>query len=149
MAGADPDTRARLAEEIRSLRARRKRLVDEMVQSSGPGDSADASQELQGGDEVAAIDDRIAALEDLMAGIDVQGLAPGTEVVVREADGSEQTYKLVAIPEQTRAGEEDITVTSDSPLGMALSRGKPGETVHYPTPDGEAAVEVLEVRRPS
>ncbi|KAA5826540.1 GreA/GreB family elongation factor [Saccharopolyspora hirsuta] len=150
MGGADPATRARLAEEIRSLRARRKRLVDELVQSSGPGDSGDASQELQGGDEVVAIDDRIAELENLLVGgIDVQGVAPGTEVVLRSSDGATQTYKVVAIPEEVLAGEEDFTVTSDSPLGLALAHCQQGETVRYPTPDGQAEAEVLSIRRPS
>lgn len=150
MGGADPATRERLAEEIRTLRARRKRLVDELVQSSGPGDSGDASQELQGGDEVAAIDERIAELEKLRVGrIDVQGVEPGTEVVLRFSDGSTQTYKVVAIPEEVQAGEEDITVTSDSPLGLALAHGQQGETVRYPTPDGAVEAEVLSIRRPS
>ncbi|MER5390326.1 GreA/GreB family elongation factor [Saccharopolyspora sp. NPDC002686] len=150
MAGAESTTRERLAEEIRSLRARRKRLVDELVQSAGPGDSGDSSQELQGGDEIVAIDDRIAELENLLAGgIEVQGVAPGTEVVLRSADGSTQTYKVVAIPEEVLAGEEDITVTSESPLGLALVHSEQGETVRYPTPDGQAEVEVLSIRRPS
>ncbi|MDA3648960.1 GreA/GreB family elongation factor [Saccharopolyspora indica] len=150
MGVADPAARERLAEEIRSLRARRERLVDELVQSSGPGDSGDASQELQGGDEVAAIDERIAELEKRRAGrIDVQGVAPGTEVVLRFSDGSTQTYKVVAIPEEILIGEEDITVTSDSPLGLALAHGSQGETVRYPTPDGAVEAEVLSIRLPN
>ncbi|MER7011499.1 GreA/GreB family elongation factor [Saccharopolyspora sp. NPDC000359] len=150
MGGADPATRARLAEEIRSLRARRKRLVDELVQSSGPGDSGDASQELQGGDEVIAIDERIAELEKvLVGGIEVQGVAPGTEVVLRSSDGSTQTYKVVAIPEEALDGEEDFTMTSDSPLGLALAQAHQGDTVRYPTPDGDVEVEVLSIRRPT
>ncbi|MEV0701382.1 GreA/GreB family elongation factor [Saccharopolyspora sp. NPDC050389] len=142
--------RARLAEEIRTLRARRQQLVDELRQSDESGDRGDAAQELQGGDEVVAIDDRITELEGILAGgpPEVQGLAAGTEVTLRLPDGTAQDFQVVAIPEEIAEGEEDTTLTSDSPLGLALAGSHPGETVSFPTPEGKTRVEVLSIRPP-
>jgi transcription elongation GreA/GreB family factor len=143
--------RQRLADEIRTLRERRQQLLDELRQSDGPGDSGDAAQELQGGDELVAIDSRVAELAGLLAGgqTDVRGLASGTEVTLRLPDGAAQTFRVVAIPEEIAAGEEDTSLTSDSPLGLALAGSHPGETVSFPTPEGKTQVEVVSIRPPS
>ncbi|PKW15054.1 GreA/GreB family elongation factor [Saccharopolyspora spinosa] len=143
--------RARLTEEIRTLRARRQQLVDELRRSDTPGDRGDAAQELQGGDELVAIDDRIAELAGLLAGgqPDVGGLAPGTEVSLRLPDGTTQDFRVVAIPEEIPPGAEDASLTSDSPLGLALAGSHPGETVDFPAPEGKTRVEVISIRPPS
>ncbi|MGW3471345.1 GreA/GreB family elongation factor [Saccharopolyspora sp. NPDC000995] len=143
--------RARLTEEIRTLRARRQQLVDELRRSDDPGDRGDAAQELQGGDELVAIDDRIAELEGLMAGgqPDFEGLEPGTEVSLRLPDGTTQDFRVVAIPEEIPPGAEDTSLTSDSPLGLALAGSRAGETVDFPSPEGKTRVEVVSIRPPS
>ncbi|MEV6226821.1 GreA/GreB family elongation factor [Saccharopolyspora shandongensis] len=142
--------RARLTEEIRTLRARRQQLVDELRQGDDSGDRGDAAQELQGGDELVAIDDRIAELEGILTGgpSDVRGLAAGTEVTLRLPDGATQAYRVVAIPEEIPDGEEDTTFTSDSPLGLAVAGSRPGEKVSFPTPEGKTQVEVVSIRPP-
>ncbi|GAA0533056.1 hypothetical protein GCM10011581_17880 [Saccharopolyspora subtropica] len=149
--GPSEEARARLEDEIRALRARRRELLDELEQQRDwAGDRGDSSQELQGGDELVAIDDRIAELEWRLAGgtAKTSGLPPGTEVKLRMEHGTVQTWRVVAIPEEIAPGAEDTSLTSDSPLGMALVNSRPGQTVTYSTPNGEAEVEVIEIRLP-
>ncbi len=58
--------------------------------------------------------------------------------------------RIVHFLEETPAGEEDTTLTSDSPLGLALFGRQAGETVTYSTPrGGELQVELLAVDIPN
>jgi transcription elongation factor GreA len=69
---------------------------------------------------------------------------PGMIVTVRFTDGDEETF---LIGSREEAAVSDVTVYSaQSPLGVALTGAKPGETRSYTTPNGsEVAVEVIEV----
>jgi transcription elongation GreA/GreB family factor len=50
--------------------------------------------------------------------------------------------------EETPAGEEDTTLTADSPLGLALYGRTAGETITYRTPRGELHVKLLDIEHP-
>ena len=69
---------------------------------------------------------------------------PGMIVTVRFVDGDEETF---LIGSREEAAVSDVTVYSaQSPLGVALTGAKPGETRSYTTPNGsEVAVELIEV----
>jgi transcription elongation factor GreA len=70
---------------------------------------------------------------------------PGMVVTVRFADGGDEETFLIGSREE--AAVSDVTVYSaQSPLGVALTGAKPGETRSFTTPNGsEVAVEVIEV----
>ncbi|QUH02351.1 GreA/GreB family elongation factor [Saccharopolyspora erythraea] len=150
-----PEARARLEEEVRSLREQRRQLAEDLSQRDPVGDRGDDSQALEGADELAWYDDRIAALErrltgrDRRAGKGAEGLPPGSEVRVRFEDGTVQELRVVGIPEEVPEGEEDRTMTSDSPLALALAGSSAGADITYSTPDGPARVHLLDVRLPS
>ncbi|MFD0489166.1 nucleoside diphosphate kinase regulator [Saccharopolyspora spinosporotrichia] len=135
-----PEARARLEEEARSLRAQRRHLAEELSQRDPVGDRGDDSLALEGADELAWYDDRIAALERRLtgrgrrAGQGAEGLPPGTEVRVRFEDGTVQELRVVGIPEEVPEGEEDQTMTSDSPLALALAGGAREPTSPTPHP---------------
>ena len=69
-------------------------------------------------------------------------------IKLRWADGEESTMRVVNFIEETPAGEEDTTLTADSPLGLALHGHKAGATITYRTPRGEQQVTLLSIKLP-
>ena len=73
-----------------------------------------------------------------------EGLAgPGMVVTVQFSDGDEETF---LIGSREEAAHSDVTVYSaQSPLGVALTGRKPGESVTYTAPNGnDITVELLD-----
>jgi transcription elongation factor GreA len=70
---------------------------------------------------------------------------PGMVVTVRFSDGDEETF---LIGSREEAAVTELTVYSaQSPLGMALTGAKPGDSVTYTAPNGrEITLELVEVR---
>lgn len=146
-------TRQRLEEELAQLRARRQALADELDGRDSVGDRADHADMLEQADDVAWLDDRIAELTSLIARGGVpepeDGRLPhGAEVTLRFDDGEVSTLRVVAIPEEVTEDDDADAVTVDSPLGRALVGSQVGDIVQYPTPSGQALVEVLALRMP-
>jgi transcription elongation GreA/GreB family factor len=56
--------------------------------------------------------------------------------------------RVVHFIEETPAGAEDSTLTSDSPLGLALFGRQAGETITYRTPRGDQQVTLLGIEFP-
>jgi transcription elongation factor GreA len=70
---------------------------------------------------------------------------PGMVVSVKFADGDEESF---LIGSREEAAVTDMTVYSaQSPLGVALTGRKPGESVSYAAPNGnEITVEIHDVK---
>jgi transcription elongation GreA/GreB family factor len=103
---------------------------------------------------VAAIDDRISRLNWLLEGgvavAESSGTLPdGTELTLRSPAEGIVHLRVVASVEETPSGEEDATLTADSPLGLALTGHQPGDTVFYSTPQGRQQVQLLAVKFPN
>ena len=114
------------------------------------GDQADEAYLLRLEDDIAVIDDRITELSDLLAGggRGTRGVADGTTVTLRFAENDVQTLRVVAVPEEIPAGQEDTMVTSDSPLGLALAGHKAGDTITYSTPMGIVRADIISLEPP-
>lgn len=142
-------TRGRLETELEQLREQRKALAPRLSEES-IGDSADQADMLERAESTAWLDRRIRDIEELLRdGItsdDDSGLPGGTKVKLRFDDDTVETLKVVTIAEE--AGDEDATVTPESPLGQALSGHRTGDTVSYSTPGGEATVTIEELTIP-
>jgi transcription elongation GreA/GreB family factor len=80
----------------------------------------------------------------------VPGQLPnGTRVMLRfPDDDADIEMRVVNFIEETPAGEEDTTLTADSPLGLALYGRTAGETITYRTPRGELHVKLLDIEHP-
>jgi transcription elongation GreA/GreB family factor len=137
---------------LAALKKRRERLLAGLVSDEDSvGDRGDAADEIQQAEEVAFLDGRIADLEAVLCGAETStaGLLPdGTEVTLRFPDGEVTTMRVVAVVAQIASGD-DASLTADSPLGIALARHKPGDTLSYATPQGEQSVELLSVKPPT
>ncbi|MER5394934.1 GreA/GreB family elongation factor [Saccharopolyspora sp. NPDC002686] len=145
--------RGKLEDELATLRERRRTLVAAIRdQESDVGDRADEANALESGDELAAVDERIRAVTDLLAGGPGEtpaGQVPdGTTATLRFDDGTEQTVRAVAITEEIATRQQGATVTTDSPLGLALAGHHIGDTISYSTPDGEVRARIISLEFP-
>ena len=113
------------------------------------GDAADA---LQRAEDLAGIEEQIGHVSWLLAGGNetVEGQLPnGTEVTLRFPDDKEDVrMRVVNFIEETPAGDEDSTLTADSPLGLALYGHKAGDKITYQTPRGELKVTLRAIELP-
>ncbi|QEN11938.1 GreA/GreB family elongation factor [Mycolicibacterium sp. ELW1] len=145
--------RDRIEEELADLRRRRDQMRAELQGDADTvGDRGDAADALQRSEDLAGVDEQINRLTWLLAGgnADAPGQLPnGTEVTVRFPGDEPVRMRIIHFLEETPAGEEDTTLTSDSPLGLALFGRRAGETVTYSTPRGELQVELLAIDIPN
>ena len=148
--------RERLEQELDRAREQRHRMAAELggedPHDADLGNRGDEAFHLEGLDDLSRADQRIDELERLLAGpgaLDTPpGLTDGTVVTLRFPDGDEATYRIVAIPEQGAADDQDDVVTADSPLGRALVGWGAGDTVIYQAPDGQLQADVVAVQAP-
>jgi transcription elongation factor GreA len=150
--------RDRINAELARLRKRREHLLTGLVSDEDTvGNSGDAADEIQQAEDVAFVDKQIAKLEGLLhssgSANTPTGLLPdGAQVTLRLADGGVTTMRVISdvaeIPESPEAGQEDETLSPDSPLGLALAGHQPGDTVSYETPQGPQRVQLLSVKLP-
>ncbi|TGD90010.1 nucleoside diphosphate kinase regulator [Mycolicibacterium sp. CH28] len=144
--------RDRIEEELAELRQRRDQMrADLQGDADTVGDRGDAADALQRSEDLAGIDEQINRLTWLLAGGDTATpgqLPTGTEVTLRFPGDEPIRMRVIHFLEETPAGEEDSTLTSDSPLGLALFGRQAGETVTYSTPRGELQVDLLAIDLP-
>ncbi|MBU3687483.1 MAG: nucleoside diphosphate kinase regulator [Mycobacterium sp.] len=145
--------RQRLEAELADLRRRRDQLHAEVQgDAEAVGDRGDAAEALQRAEDLAGLDEQIGRLTWLLAGGNATAagqLPNGTEVTLRFPDDKKAVrMRVVNFIEETPAGAEDTTLTSDSPLGLALFGRKAGDSVTYQTPRGELKVKLLAIEYP-
>ncbi|AQT82456.1 hypothetical protein B1R94_00615 [Mycolicibacterium litorale] len=144
--------RNRIEEELADLRRRADQMrTESQGDADTVGDRGDAADALQRSEELAGIEAQIDRLTWLLAGgnADAPGQLPnGTEVTLQFPGDEPIRMKVLHFLEETPAGEEDTTLTADSPLGLALFGRSAGETITYATPRGELQVDLLAIDYP-
>ncbi|HEY2204161.1 MAG TPA: GreA/GreB family elongation factor [Pseudonocardia sp.] len=151
--GLTEDTRERLDQELEVLRSQRAAL-DTGGDELGVGDRADDAEALRRRDDAQKIDERISEINrmlytgEALVETDAEGLPDGSTITLRHGDGAVETLRAVAITEAVPEGEEDSSLTLDSPLGRAIAGHKPGDTVSYETPEGTRRAEIVEIHPP-
>lgn len=151
-----PEVRKRLADELATLRTRRRELAGALEEWDRVGDRGDSSEALELGEDAAWLDERIGELVARLAGAvpwsgpveAAPSLPDGARVTLRLADSTVVTLRVVAIPEEIPEGAEDTALTTHSPLGRALAGHGPGDVVRYPTPGGPVEVVLLDLQLP-
>ncbi|MCV7429737.1 GreA/GreB family elongation factor [Mycobacterium montefiorense] len=146
--------RESLAAELDRLRQRRALLEAEVKDDRGmTGDHGDAAEAIQRAEELVGLGDRINELDRRLrtgpSRSDKDATLPGgTEVTLKFADGEVVKMHVISIVEETPVGREAETLTSHSPLALALVGHKAGDKVTYSTPQGESQVELISVKLP-
>lgn len=136
-----PAGKIKLEADLAFLRDVRLPELTERIQTSNEeGDVSDNSEYEELKDELVRIEARIAELEynlqharivEKDADSDVVGF--GSTVTIRDQDGIVETWTLVSSQEQdTRRG----TISTESPVGLALVGKRAGESAEVTTPGG-------------
>jgi transcription elongation factor GreA len=135
-----------LTERLAALRAERRRLLAELLPPSY-GDDADRATNVNGHIQVAALDERIAAVESALMNLAARHPAAGTvgvgSVVGLDFGDGTETFLLSPVD---AIDPEQAVVTPDSPLGRALLGAAVGAQISYePRPGRQVRVTVTEV----
>ncbi|MBL1086947.1 GreA/GreB family elongation factor [Streptomyces actinomycinicus] len=139
--------RRALEQELADLREERRLVAGTLRDTTSVGDQADQADELQRADQLQRLDRRIEDIGERLDRADLAGPAPtdvvgvGSTVGVRFPDGSTESLQIGEVAEAL----DQPLVTADSPLGRALLGRRPGDTVHYDTPDGPATAVVVSI----
>lgn len=143
--GLSEAARRQLEKEIADLRAQRAALAPQPGEQERTGDAADQADVIDRAEAAARLERQIADVSAKLehGAFDSSLLPDGTRVSLQFADGDKEVFTVVTLP-----GEDSDSVTSDSPLGLALVGAKAGDEVTYRTPRGETTVTVLELTPP-
>ena len=137
--------RRALEQELAEVRAERDADAATLQDTTEVGDRADQADELIRSNETHRLDARIDEINVRLRGAADAGPPPadvvgvGSTVTVRYSDDSVATLQIgegAAVLDRT-------LVTADSPLGSALLGHRPGDSVSYDAPDGQATVTVV------
>lgn len=101
--------------------------------------------------QLAALDQRIAQLEQSLQAAEIvpapEGEADvvrfGATVVVRESRGEESTYRIVGVDE---TDFERGWLSWQSPIARALLNARRGERIRFAIPSGEEELEIISIR---
>jgi transcription elongation GreA/GreB family factor len=138
-----------LAEELDTLRARRRVLQASLTNENGPGDRGDQAEVLETIDELSRLENRISELTRRLARPEAHdGLPAGTLVRLRYEDGTEETLRVGAASEAENDDEVPV-LSTDSPLGKALAGKQAGDKVTFPIPNGTLSADILDLQLPT
>lgn len=141
---------AELRDELENLKnVRRVEVAERLKQAKEYGDLSENSEYAEAREEQAAVESRIAELEDLMkqavtiekSNGDTGVVNVGSTVTVKKGEKT-MTYTVVGSYE---AKPEEGRISDESPLGKAFLRKKAGESVNVMTPAGTASYEIVKV----
>jgi transcription elongation GreA/GreB family factor len=142
-----PEARRQLERELAQLRKQRSAMAPGPGELERGGDAADQAGLLERAEVGAWLDRRIAGIEaTLEHGLPSgQLLRDGTVVTLRFADGTEESLRVATVPGE---GPGTSVVTSDSPLGMALTGHQAGDEIKYRTPVGTTTATIVSIEPP-
>jgi transcription elongation factor GreA len=149
-----PEGLKKLEEELEHLKTVRRREVAERIKQAREfGDISENSEYEDAKNEQAFIEGRILMLEEQLRNarvVDAASQNPdevgiGSHVKVRDQDTSDiEEYMIVGT---TEADPANNRISSDSPVGRALTGHRVGDTVEVSVPVGTIRYELLEVVR--
>lgn len=141
------------AELDQLVRDERPKMVEVVAWAAGNGDRSENGDYIYGKKRLREIDRRIRFLIKRLENAKV--VDPGDQreldqvffgatVVITDDDGAtEQMYQIVGVDE---ANATEGRISWISPLAKALLKAREGDLVHFQTPSGPRAIEILEVR---
>ena len=146
----------RLRDELAVLRAQRDQLRGDNAEDHRAADSGDRAEAIRRADDVFRIEDRISEINRLLtigtpaaaARAGRSGLAEGSLVTLRFADGDEETFLASSILDVAPEDSGVELLGPDSPLSKALAGHSVGETISWSTPGGMQQAEIVSIKAP-
>lgn len=145
---------AEIQKELANLKeVRRIEIAEKLKEAISFGDLSENSEYEDARNEQAQVELRIIELEDILKNYELVDakkaakkanvVAIGSTVVVKNAEGETETYKIVG-PTETDIFERKIS--NESPLGAALIGKAPGETASGKSPAGSFEFQIIELK---
>lgn len=139
----------KLAETLNHLKTtRREQISDYMGSALADGDLRESAAYDEARMQQSENESRIIELEDQLERAQIvkesaqNGVGLGAKIKVRDEKGTERSFEIVG------TYEVDILkgrISDQSPIGLALTGCRPGDTVTVPLPKGSAKFTLLEV----
>lgn len=139
-----------LEAELAALEGEGRREIAERIKVAREwGDLKENSEYHDAKNDQAHLETKIAKLRERIRTAEVVEGAPangvaglGSEVVVREENGTQRTWRLVSSHD---AAPSEGRLSADSPVGRALVGSRVGEQVSVNLPRGQSVLTIVEV----
>jgi transcription elongation factor GreA len=136
--------------ELENLKTKkRKEIAEELEFAKSLGDLSENAEYHEARESQAALEDRIANLESILANAEIVGTHHTNQVEVgstvhvkKTGDKAEKTYIIVGSEEADMIAGK---ISFKSPLGQALLGKKKGEEFKFKTPVGEAKYTITSI----
>ena len=146
-----PEKFEELKEELKTLKTvRRKEIAESLEYARSLGDLSENAEYQEAREMQAAIEERIAHLEHLIAHAEIVSpkkkggiVSMGSKVVIQKVGEKERHEYEIVGSEEANIMERKISYLS--PLGEAMMGKKKGEEFSFETPKGKQRYKILEV----
>lgn len=145
----------KLEDELEYLKTKKRKEVSEKIKVAlGFGDLSENSEYDEAKNEQAQVEIRINDLENMLKNvkiidadeIDRTKVGLGTRVKILDVDlGEEDWYTIVGSTEADPVNNDDMTISNECPLFLAIKGKSVGETATVETPDGPVAYKILAI----
>jgi transcription elongation factor GreA len=144
--------KTKIAAKLQYLRCVRRKEAEERIRIAREASDVAGNPEYdEAKDELGFIDGEIRNLEDMLANAVMiephhndghSVVLIGSEVIVRNEDGEEESYRIVG---KAEANPRQGMISNESPIGRALLSRRPGEEVEVIVPDGTIRLTVVSI----
>lgn len=145
----------KLEEEFEYLKTKKRKEVSEKIKVAlGFGDLSENSEYDEAKNEQAQVELRIVELENMLKNVEVidddeidrTKVGVGTKVQLEDVEfGDVDWYTIVGSTEADPTDEENMTISNECPLFLAIRGKGVGETAVLDTADGPAEFKILAI----
>ena len=140
----------KLEDELEYLKTKKRKEVSEKIKVAlGFGDLSENSEYDEAKNEQAQVEIRINELENMLKNVEVidgTRVGIGTRVKILDVEfGEEEWYTIVGSTEADPTNEENMTISNECPLFMAIKGKGVGETAQLDTADGTIEYKILAI----
>ncbi len=145
----------KLEDELEYLKTKKRKEVSEKIKVAlGFGDLSENSEYDEAKNEQAQVELRINDLENMLKNvkvidadeIDRTKVGLGTRVKILDVEfGDEDWYTIVGSTEADPVNDDEMTISNECPLFLAIKGKSAGETATVETPDGPVEYKILAI----
>jgi len=140
----------KLQDELNNLATvRRKEIAERIERAKELGDLSENAEYSEAKDAQALNEGRVLELTNTLKNVTVvqngtghEEVSMGSKVTVKTADGKEKQYTIVSFNE---ADPVSGKISNESPLGVAFSNQRPGNSVEVETPRGVVKYKIIKI----
>lgn len=136
-----------LEDELKALKSRRGEIADKIAEARDYGDLSENADYDTAREDQALVETRISEIESILASAEIIKVSKGSKIrvgsTVELKNGDKTvTYTLVGPVE---ADPLEGKISNESPIGVALTGKKVGESATITTPKGSTTYEIVKV----